>query len=103
MVTFGVRPASIRWAICRTLLSRGLTDPAGDGDVQLWPSIDEDGRGVVMLEFRSPDGRLVAQASTRELYRFLTRTLAVVPSGTEAAHFDVDELIADLLRISESE
>jgi len=103
VVAFPAGDNVIRWAFCRTLISRGLTDPAGDGDVQVWPSTDEDGRGVVMLEFRSPSGHLLAEASTRELYKFITRTLAVVPYGSEADHLDVDDLIADLLGISQPE
>lgn len=102
-ITFEDGRNCIRWAVCRSLLSLGLTDPAGEGDLQLWPSVDEDGRGVVVLEFCSPDGHLAVQASTRELYRFLTRTLAVVPFGTESQVLDLDSVIEDLLRFSESE
>ena len=102
-ITFGSGAAGIRWAMSRQLLAQGLTDPAGEGDLRLRPSLDDDGSGVVVFEFHSPDGRFVAQASTRELYRFLTRTLAMVPFGSESAHFDVDAIIADLMRLSESE
>ena len=102
-ITFGSGAASIRWAMSRSLLAQGLTDPAGEGDLRLRPSLDHDGSGVVVFEFHSPDGRFVAQASTRELYRFLTRTLAMVPFGSESAHFDVDAIISDLMRLSESE
>jgi hypothetical protein len=89
--------------MARSLLAQGLTDPAGDGDLRLRPSLDQDGSGVVVFEFHSPDGRFVARASTRELYRFLTRTLAMVPFGSESDHFDVDGIISDLMRLSESE
>jgi len=102
-ITFGSGAAGIRWAMSRQLLAQGLTDPAGEGDLRLRPSLDDDGSGVVVFEFHSPDGRFVARASTRELYRFLTRTLAMVPFGSESAHFDVDAVIADLMRLSESE
>jgi hypothetical protein len=102
-ITFGSGAASIRWAMARSLLAQGLTDPAGDGDLRLRPSLDQDGSGVVVFEFHSPDGRFVARASTRELYRFLTRTLAMVPFGSESDHFDVDGIISDLMRLSESE
>ncbi|MGH3308673.1 MAG: SsgA family sporulation/cell division regulator [Nocardioides sp.] len=102
-ITFGSGAASIRWAMSRSLLAEGLTDPAGEGDLRLRPSLDQDGSGVVVFEFHSPDGRFVAQASTRELYRFLTRTLVMVPFGSESDHFDVDAIISDLMRLSESE
>ena len=86
-----------RWALCRSLVSRGLTDPVGEGAVQLWPSTNEAGTGVVVLDLRSPDAEVVAEVSTRELYRFLTRTLAMVPFGSERRHLDVDRLISELL------
>lgn len=86
-----------RWAMCRSLLSRGLTDPVGEGDVQLWPSTDEAGTGVVVLDLWTAHVHVVAEVSTRELYRFLTRTLAAVPFGSEDQHMDVDLLIGDLL------
>lgn len=102
-ITFPAPDAEVCWVMSRAVLQLGLTDPAGQGDLQLWPSIDERSRAVVVLEFRSPDGRLIAQASTHEVYRFLTRTLAVVPAGTESDHLDVDAMIAGLLGDSEAE
>lgn len=88
-----------RWAIDRSMLSQGLTDPVGEGDVQLWPSTDETGSGVVVLDLWSPDVHVVAEVSTRELYRFLTRTLTAVPFGSE--ELDVDLLIDSLLSDAE--
>ena len=97
-ITFPSAQGDVRWAMCRATLLRGLTDPAGQGDLEMWPSIDHDGRAVVVLEFRSPGGQLIALAHTHEVYRFLTRTLAAVPAGTESDHLDLDGLVADLLR-----
>ena len=88
-----------RWAVDRSMLSQGLTDPVGEGDVQLWPSTDETGSGVVVLDLWSVDVDVVAEVSTRELYRFLTRTLTAVPFGSE--ELDVDLLITDLLSDAE--
>ena len=96
-ITFPSAQGDIRWAMSREILLKGLTDPAGSGDLEVWPSIDHEGRAVVVLEFRSPAGRLVAQAHTHEVYRFLTRTLAAVPLGTESDRMDVDALLAGLL------
>lgn len=96
-ITFPVATGDVCWVICRATLLRGLSGPSGQGDLRLWPSIDEDGRAVVVLEFCSPDGRLAAQAATAEVQRFVTRTLAVVPAGTEGDHLDLDALVADLL------
>jgi sporulation and cell division protein SsgA len=79
----------VRWAVGRDLLLQGLTDPAGEGDVQLFPSVDENGRAAVVIELRSPGGRFVGQMRTSDLYRFLSRTLALVPLGTETIDLDL--------------
>jgi hypothetical protein len=91
----------VRWVVGRELLLQGLTDPAGEGDVQLFPSVDEDGRAAVVIELCSPDGRLVLQLRTSDLYRFLSRTLAVVPLGTEA--IDLDDLVDALVGRSDAQ
>jgi hypothetical protein len=96
-VTIPTPAGDSRWTLCRSLLSRGLTDPVGEGDVQLWPSTDDAGSGVVVLDLWSRDVHVVAEVPTRELYRFLTRTLAAVPFGSEHEHLDLDGLIAELL------
>jgi hypothetical protein len=100
-ITFRGPRDEVRWAVGRDLLLQGLTDPAGEGDIQLWPSIDENGRAAVVMELCSPDGRLVTQLLTNELYRFLTRTLAVVPLGTES--IDLDQMVAELQGDSHSQ
>ncbi len=100
-VTFGGPDEQICWIVGRDLLLQGVTDPAGEGDILLWPSIDENGRAAVVMELCSPDGRLVTQLRTHDLYRFLTRTLALVPRGTE--WIDLDVLVGELTRDSESQ
>jgi hypothetical protein len=93
-ITFRTVVDEIRWDLARDLLHQGLTEPAGEGDLQLWPSVDRHGRATVVLEFRSPAGRLSAQVRTNDLYRFLTRTFAAVPLGTES--LDLDRLVDQL-------
>jgi hypothetical protein len=100
-ITFRGPTGGVRWFVARELLLRGITDPVGEGDVQLWPSIDDDGRAAVAMELCSPGGRLVTLLLTNELYRFLTRTLAVVPLGTES--IDLDRLVAAITGRSQSE
>jgi hypothetical protein len=100
-ITFRGPNDDVRWAMGRELLLQGMTDPAGEGDVQLWPSIDENGRAAVVMELHSPDGRLVTQLLTNELYRFLTRTLAAVPLGTET--IDHELLVEEITRGSQAE
>jgi hypothetical protein len=100
-ITFSGNGDAVRWAVGRDLLLRGLTDPAGEGDIQLFPSVDENGRAAVVMELCSPDGRLVTQMKTSELYAFLARTLAVVPLGAET--IDLDLLVESLVGQSEAQ
>ncbi len=94
-MTFRTRHGEVPWVFHRELLLSGISDPAGDGDVRISPSIDLEGRAVVVIELHSNTGSFVAQARTPEIYRFVTRTLAMVPLGTES--IDVDAMIDTLL------
>lgn len=96
-VTFRTPGGDVVWTFARDLLSRGLTDPAGEGDVHVWPCLDTSGRAVVIIELRSPDGELLVQAPTAEVSRFVNKSLATVPAGLEADHVDLDRLIGQLL------
>ena len=98
-ITFPSPGDPVRWAVGRDLLLRGLTDPAGEGDIQLFPSVDENGRAAVVMELCSPNGRLVTQMRTSELHAFLSRTLMLVPLGAE--RIDLDLLVAALVGESE--
>lgn len=94
-MTFRTRAGDVPWVFCRELMLAGISDPSGDGDVHVWPSLDTQGRAVVVIELNSNSGSFVAQARTPEVYRFLTRTLALVPLGTES--IDVDAMVDFLL------
>jgi hypothetical protein len=96
-LTFHIPAGDVRWVMARSLLVRGLTEPAGEGDIRLWPSIDEGGRAMVCLDFHSPEGRLVTEARTADLHRFLARTWTLVPAGDEAELVDLDLLVESLL------
>ncbi len=89
--------ADVEWIVSRTLLLQGLSSPSGQGDVKVYPSIDEDARAVAILDFSSPDGRLVAQADSRTIQGFLARTFSVVPVGRESEFLDLDGLVAQLV------
>ncbi len=82
-VTFVTAEGDVVWTFARDLLARGLTGPAGVGDVHIWPCLDAEGAATVIIELCSPDGELVAQARTRDIYQFLSRSLAAVPAGAE--------------------
>jgi hypothetical protein len=100
-LTFHSDAGDVEWVVGRPLLRQGLSSPCGDGDVRMYPSIDTDDRPIAVLDFRSPDGRLITEAPHDELQGFLTRTFAVVPAGTESDHLDMDALIEELLHSAE--
>ena len=52
---------------------------------------------MVVLSLGGPDGALVVEVRTNQLHRFITRTLAMVPFGTESEWLDVDAVVAQLL------
>jgi hypothetical protein len=96
-MTFMAAEEPLTWTFGRDLLIRGMHAPTGDGDVCVGPSIDELGRAIVLITLSSPDGSLLLEGRTDQIAHFLDRTLAMVPSGSEASHLDIDEMIAQLL------
>lgn len=96
-MTFLTAAGDLTWTFARDLLLRGVSAPAGDGDVHVCPSLDVDGGAVILVELSSPDGHLILQARTKDVTDFLERSQAVVPAGEEGAHLDVDALVDQLL------
>jgi hypothetical protein len=86
--------SQVRWTFGRDLLSDGLFEPSGDGDVHVWPCLDSDGHAVVIIELCSPDGEALVQARTGVLSSFVERMTAAVAPGTESDHIDVDAALA---------
>jgi hypothetical protein len=89
--------SEVRWTFGRDLLSEGLYEPAGDGDVHVWPCLDTNGHAVVIIELCSPDGEALVQARTGDLRAFVDRMNKAVKPGTESDLLDVDALIASIL------
>lgn len=96
-MTFLTGDEPLTWTFGRDLLIQGVHEPAGEGDVHVSPSINESGEAVVLITLSSPDGHLLLEARTDHVEEFLDRTLAIVPSGTEAPHLDIDDMITQLL------
>ncbi len=96
-VAFQLDGSELVWVFGRDLLIRGVAEPVGDGDVQVFPSLDSDGRLVVVLELSSPSGWALVEAQARDLLDFLATTRMVVWPGTEADHLHVDDVIEALL------
>jgi Streptomyces sporulation and cell division protein, SsgA len=97
MMTFpaAVSPdgGSAEWVFSRELLDRGLSGPSGEGDVRIRPS----GPERTVIEFISRDGSALVELSSESLRQFLRWAYAAVPPGEEAAHLDLDTVVADLL------
>jgi Streptomyces sporulation and cell division protein, SsgA len=95
--TFYTQAGPITWVFGRELLDVGTSQPAGEGDILLWPSLDPDRRAVVILEFGGPDGTALMQVRTQDIHGFLRRTFSEVPRGQESGRVDTNALIEALL------
>jgi hypothetical protein len=80
---------STEWMFARSLVADGLTVPAGDGDVRIWPS-PEDLDGPVYVELCSPSGRALFAVPRPVLGDFIARCHELVPPGAEAGCLDLD-------------
>lgn len=92
-MTFITGDGDLTWTFGRDLLSRGLSSPTGDGDVQVAPALGRHGRAMVHVDLSSPDGTLGLLARSDEVRGFLGRTFDVVADGDEASLLDLDLLI----------
>ena len=95
--TFLTVAGRVRWTFSRDLLIGGLTEPVGDGDVHVWPCVDNEGNSVVIIELCSPDGEALVQGRTADVTSFVERMTRSVPHGAESALLDVDGAIAAIL------
>ena len=88
------------WLLGRELLADGLRaaadDPAGNGDVQVWRDEDPE---YVLISLSGVEGNALLAAPTEPLLRFIARTEALVPIGTESERMqsEISALIAALL------
>jgi hypothetical protein len=96
-MTFITGDEPLTWTFGRDLLIAGMHESAGSGDVHVSPGIDQAGEEVVLITLSSPDGHLRLEAQPDHVSEFLDRTLALVPSGTETPHLDIDDMIAQIL------
>lgn len=96
-MTFLTVAGQVRWTFGRDLLIGGLLEPTGDGDVHVWPCVDNDGNSVIIIELCSPDGEALVQGRTAEVTAFVERMTTSVAAGAESTLVDVDAAIAALL------
>lgn len=87
------RAGWVEWVFSRDLLTEGLIDAAGDGDVRIRPS---DGDSVE-IELSSPSGHATFRALSREVSEFLQRTHEVIEPGSEDDWLDLEHALGLLL------
>jgi hypothetical protein len=85
----------VHWTFARELLVEGQYEPAGDGDVHVWPCLSSCGEAVVIVELCSPLGETLLQFPSRAVQQFVYSSTDVVPMGAE--ELDVDSWIEALL------
>jgi hypothetical protein len=89
------------WEFARELLSQGLITAAGQGDVRIRSACSEADHEVGMVFTLTPEDGvdcLVEWWTPLEpVQRFLERTNALIPLGSEPAHPGLDATIARLL------
>jgi hypothetical protein len=86
----------VEWIFARELLAAGLHGPAGEGDVQVWPSEDA-GVEVLNLALSSPFGEAHFEAPRNATAEFLHRTYDMIARGRESEFLDLDGELDDLL------
>lgn len=89
-VGFLTRDGFVEWSFARDLLVDGLTAPAGEGDVEVRPHVNDSSR--LILELRSPDGSARFELDRAAIAQFVRRSLELVPRGEEDKHVDRTQL-----------
>jgi hypothetical protein len=85
----------IAWVFARELLSEGLDQPSGEGDVHIRPACDQGGE-VVHVTLRSPDGEALIAAPLDVVVEFLSSAYALCPRGRESQHLEIDRKLGAL-------
>jgi Streptomyces sporulation and cell division protein, SsgA len=86
----------VEWIFSRDLLSAGLTGPAGEGDVRVWPAQDH-GSGVLNIALSSPFGHAHFEAPMTALADFLKKTFRLIAAGRESNFINIDSELDELL------
>ena len=86
----------VEWLLSRDLLRAGLTGPAGEGDVRLWPA--RGGLDVLFLQLRAPSGEALFELSAAVVGDFLRESEQLVGVGQESEALRVDDELSALLQ-----
>jgi hypothetical protein len=97
MVFYGESAAeAVGWSFARELLVAGLDEPAGIGDVRVWPWATPQA-DLVALALSSPEGNALFEVPRDVLVRFLSCTYMVVPRGEETDYLNLDAAVTRFL------
>jgi hypothetical protein len=89
---------AVEWIFARDLLTAGLTEPAGAGDVRAWPApFSDSGEPVLNIVLSSPFGQAHFEAPMTAMAEFLRRTYDAIPAGREGDFFDISAELDSLL------
>jgi hypothetical protein len=94
--TGGEGDGVVEWMFARQLLTDGVAQATGEGDVRVWPSLHGTER-VVNLAMASPSGSALFEIDRDALVEFLQQTYVAVPTGHESDSVDLDAELASLL------
>lgn len=86
----------VEWLLSRELLRTGMSGPAGDGDVRIWPA--RAALDVLFLQLRAPSGEALFELSAAVVGEFLRETESLVPAGSESGLLQVDDGLSALLQ-----
>ena len=87
----------VRWTFARDLLRDGLERRVGEGDLIIWPAIDNVGEPALNLRLCSPDGDALLEAPAEVIATFLARAEQLVRFGEEELLIDVDATLQAIL------
>jgi hypothetical protein len=94
--TGGEGDGIVEWMFARQLLTDGIAQACGEGDVRVWPSLHGTER-VVNLAMASPSGSALFEIDRDSLVEFLQQTYLAVPTGAEGEVVDLDTELRLLL------
>ncbi len=94
--TGGEGDGIVEWMFARQLLTDGVAQACGEGDVRVWPALHGSER-VVNLAMASPSGSALFEIDRDALVEFLQQTYLAVPTGHEGSSVDLDAELALLL------
>lgn len=85
------------WTFARDLLSEGLEEPSGDGDVHVLPAESEDGDGLVLIELVGHQVDVLLAVNRSDVEDFVAMCHEMVPVGGESAYLDLDGALTAFL------